>query len=271
MIINNPNEINFKTKYNLDKQHSDNEIVRYAGHDISLGKIRQLFAEKDNMCLKNMTIFYDDMFQYTSIGLLDVIFDLKGIEAPLPIDEFFKRKCTGNEFVKKICKLFKITPEEVDQIEKDNYSEILMRSPFSVNAKHFISYRKTLRSQTMIFRYNCEGLSGIFKEIGERNHAISDYTSMELMFTDGKSEKEFLEKVPKSMYNRFELTVLQDGGSMMHFIEKHSLDIGINVFTLPLTDCFERDQIVQILKTEDNLGFGDYIVKFIKEGVAYVS
>lgn len=271
MIITDPNIINFKTKNDIDKNHSDNEMVRYMGKDISLGKLRHFFAEKDKTCLKNMIIFYDDIFQYTSIGLLDIIFDLKKIEAPIPIDDFFKRTCTGNVFVKRICKLFKISAEEVDEIEKTYYMEILMRSPFSINAKSFIDYRKNLRSQLIVFRHNCNGLSEIFSQIGDKIHAMSDYTSMEMMFTDGKSEKEFLETYPKSLYNKLELCVIQDGGSVMDFINANTLDIGANILTLPLTECFKPEQIDQILRTNDGYGFGDYVVKFMKEGVAYVS
>ena len=270
MIINNPDVI-YKTTYNIDKTHSDNEIVKYMGKDISLGELRHFFAEKDKFCLKNMIIFYDDIFQYTSIGLLDIIFDLKNIEAPLPMEEFFKRTCTGNEFVKRICKLFKISPEEVDEIEKNYYMDILMRSPFSTNAKSFIEYRKSLRSQLIVFRYNCNGLSDIFANIGNRIHAMSDYTSMELLFTEGKSEKEFLKSYPKSLYNKFEISVIQDGGALMDFINANTIDVGANILTLPLIECFKPEQIDQILRTNDGYGFGDYVVKFMKEGVAYVS
>ena len=260
MIIDNPNLINFKTKSEIDTSHPDSEIVRYYGQEITLGALRQGFNELDR--LYNMSLFYDDVFQYTSLGLLDLIFEIKKIESPLPIKDFFKRSMLGNKFVKIITNLWGIPDEEVDYIEKKYYSEILRRSPLSKNAKPFLNLRKSLRSQTFIFRHKFDNPHEVFEPL--RNcykGADGGYVSLEFDYTNGLSEKDYLSKVPKNRYERFEITVAQDLNAAMTFFEEKS--INGTILSTPNHNCATDEQIYKIAN-ECTVG---YTVKLMEEGI----
>lgn len=258
----------FQTLDNIDISHKNDEIVRCRGKDCKLGDVRAMVSQLQ-MHLKNMYIFYDDIFQYTSLGLLDLVFEIKGIESPLPVKEFFNRKEFGNDFVKKICKMWGIEPKEVDAIEQKYYAEILARSPLSKNSEPFLNMRKGLMSQTFIFRYSCNGLYEIFDNLRRYyTSATGEYVRSSLKFTNGLSEKEYLNTMPSTEFGKLDYVVIQDAGAMMSFLDKNKINVGTNILTFANHNGMSDEQIDRVLSNDSGLGFGDYLVEFIKEGMA---
>lgn len=260
MVLDDVNLANFKTTHSTDDNHPDSEIVRYYGQEITLGQLRRGFNDVEH--LGNMSIFYDDIFQYTSLGLLDLIFEIKNINSPLPIKSFFERDCLGNDFVKSICALWGIDKKEVDFIERKYYSEILRRSPLSKNAIPFLNLRKSLRSQTFIFRHPFKEVNEVFDSVRDQyNGADGGYVSLEFDYTNGLSEKEYLENIQKNRLERFEFTVTQDLGAVMDFFDKNKIKGTIITMSthVQATDEQLRDAL---------LDYTDgYTVKFMKEGI----
>lgn len=265
MIVNNHVLSDFKSTHNVDNTHADSEKIRYYGKDVTLGSVRETFnrlAERP----KNMVVFYDNMFQYTSLGLLDLIYEIKDISAPLPIKDFFNRTELGNDFVKKVSKLWDISPKEIDTIEKENYMEILKRSPLSNQADAFIKMRKGLRSQLFVFKYPVEGITDLFNEIKSKYlSATGEYVSIEIDFLYGKSIEEYLSTFSESRQSRLEYVAIEDAGSLMAYIDSKKIE-GTEILTYPLHNGLIPEQIEKIMDNEQGFGYGDYIVKFMKEG-----
>lgn len=268
MIINDRGT-DFRTTYDIDSvAHPDSEIVKIYGKEYALGVVRNVFGdheEKNN----GMIVFYDDVFQYTSIGLLDIIFELKGIQSPLPINEFMERKCSGLKFVENICSIWGITRQEIDYINKTYYAEILERSPLSSNSKSFMMMRQFLDSQLLVFRYNCNGLNKIFEKLREEyKNAITDkYVSLELDFRGTKSEYEYLNGLNETRYHLMEIVATENAGDVSKFIEDKHVDVGSNIFTFRNHNGLSIEQLCTVV-ARDGFGNGDYKVHFIKEEMA---
>ena len=68
----------YKTIYTYDKErHPDDEKIRFLNKDVTLGEIRSAFSAFDERKYKSI-VFYDDIFQYTSLGLFDIICEIYG-------------------------------------------------------------------------------------------------------------------------------------------------------------------------------------------------
>lgn len=265
MIVNDHKLSDFRTQYNIDVSRPDSEKIRYYGKDVTLGDIRGTFNQFQERP-KNMVIFYDNMFQYTSLGLLDLIYDIKNIVSPLPVKEFYDRDELGNDFVKKMCDLWGISSEEVDKIEKDNYKEILMRSPITKFAVPFIKMRKGLRSQIFVFKYYVDGIAEMFDDIKTKYlSAVGEYVSIETEFLNGKSIKEYLETYSEIKRSRLEYVATEDAGSLINYIESKKIE-GTEILTFPIHNGMAPEQMLKVMDNDSGFGFGDYIVKFMNEG-----
>jgi hypothetical protein len=208
----------YKTEYMIDKiNHPDTEIVTFCGKKMPLGEIRMLhenFEEKRY----NMITFYDDLFQYTSLGLLDIIFSLKKINSPIPFKSFFNRRMTyGKEFVYTIAKRFNIEKEEVDAIEKEHYEEILACSPLSHNAESFFKIREICDNHLMVIKYPFSIQQSFIRHIQE-TFGKNEFISLEIDYIHNKKEQDYLELLPKSKLMYFDIVICQDVASIIEFI-----------------------------------------------------
>ena len=266
MIVNDRGT-DFRTRINVDKiVHPDSEIVKVRGNLFSLKDVRQEYNEYGE---KNKSMTYDDVFQYTSIGLLDLLFEMRDIPSKLPINEFLERKCSGNKFVKDICLVWGISPEEVDYVEKEYYAEILRRSPLSKNSKGFLMMREFLNSQLFVFKHYCDGIKENLDILGKKyRHADKEqYVSMEEYFLNGMTQKEYFESLDDNKYRYLEIVITDDAGSIMSTIDKHKIDVGSNIFTFMKHNGLSKEQYETVL-LNDGYGNGDYRINFIKEGLA---
>lgn len=270
MIINDKGQ-DFKTKYNIDTiAHPDSEIVKIYGKNFRLGDVRancQMFNER----MSNMTIFYDNTFQYTAIGLMDLIFEKFNIPSKLPIKEFMNRSVLADKFVKTICGLWGVSEKDIDDIERENYIEILRRSPFTRNTEAFLMMRQFLSTQRFVFKYPCPEMISVLNELkGKYINAEKQYTSVGLDYLNGNSISSYLENMPESKRHCLEIVVVEDAGSVTSFFDKKGCQSGSNIITFLKHHGLSEDQYENILMN-DGFGDGNYIVNFIKEGIAYAS
>jgi hypothetical protein len=208
----------YETKYHIDKQnHPDSEMVTFCGKKMPLGEIRKAYENFEEKKY-NMITFYDDMFQYTSLGLLDIIFDIKNINSPIPFKSFFNRRMVyGKDFVYTIAKRFNIEKEEVDRIEKEHYEEILARSPISHNAESYFKIREICSNHLMVIKYPFSIYQSFIRHIQE-SFGKDEFISLELDYINNKTEEEYLSSLPQSKLTYFDIAICQDAGSLIEFL-----------------------------------------------------
>lgn len=213
----------FKTQYFIDKSsHPDNEVIRFCGKDMALGEVRRLYENFEEKRY-NMISFWDDMFQYTSLGLIDIIFDLHHINSPIPVKPFFNRKATyGKEFVYDTVKRFNITKDEVDNIEKNHYEEIILRSPLSKNAAGFFKIRNICTSHLLVLKYPLSNIDTITQNLQE-TFGQDEYISLEVDYCYNKTEEEYLNTISKAKESYFDIIICQDAASIIEFLVSHSI------------------------------------------------
>ena len=269
MIINDKGQ-DFRTKYDIDTiNHPDSEIVKIYGKNFKLGDVRascQMYNER----LTNMTLFYDDVFQYTSIGLMDLVFEKFNIPSKLPIKEFMNRSVLADKFVKTICGLWGVSEKDIDDIERENYIEILRRSPFTKNTEAYLLMRQFLSTQRFVFKYECPEMSSVLNDLKYTYiNAEKQYVSVELDYLNGNSIYSYLENMPASKKRCLEVIVVEDAGSVASYFDKKGCS-GSSVITFLKHNGLSNEQYETIL-TNDGFGNDNYIVNFIKEGIAYAS
>ncbi len=270
MIINDKGQ-DFRTKYNVDRiKHPDSEIVKIYGKDFKLGDVRAACAMY-NERLSDMTIFYDNVFQYTSIGLMDLVFEKFNIPSNIPIKEFMNRTVLADKFVKSICKLWGVSEQDVDNIERDCYIEILKRSPFTKNTEAYLLMRRFLNTQRFVFKYQCPEMASVLNELkrGFGQNAEMRFTSVEMDYLNGSSIKTYLKHMPDVKKHCLEIIAVEDAGTICSFFDEHGC-AGSNIITFLNHNGLTPDHLLQIVKN-DGYGFENYIVNFIEEGIAYAT
>jgi hypothetical protein len=212
------NKEKYKTTFNIDKvNHPDTEVIKFCGKEMPLGEVRKLY-EGFEESRYNMMSFYDDMFQYTSLGLLDLAFDIYHINSPIPYKQFFKRReIYGKHFVYKTLERFHISKEEIDGIEREYYEEILLRSPISHNAKSYFKIRDICREHLLIMAYPFK-ISSRFVRFIQETFGKDEFISLEIDYRNNKTEEEYLKTLPKSRYNCFDIVICQDAASLIEFV-----------------------------------------------------
>ena len=270
MIINDKGQ-DFRTKYNIDTvKHPDSEIVKIYGKKFKLGDVRAVCKSYDEH-LSDMTIFYDNMFQYTAIGLMDVIFEKFDIPSNIPIKEFMSRKVLADKFVKTVCGLWGVSEKDVDDIERECYVEILKRSPFTKNAEGYLLMRRFLNTQRFVFKYQCPEMEFVLNELKREfgYNVEKRFTSVELDYLNGNSISTYLKHMPEIKKRCLEIIVVEDAGAICSYFDKNGCNSS-NIITCLDHNGLTEEQFQTILLLN---GFGNenYIVNFIKEGIAYAS
>ena len=270
MIINDKGQ-DFRTKFDIDTiNHPDSEIVKIYGKKFRLGDVRatcQMYNER----MSNMTIFYDNVFQYTSIGLMDIIFEKYNIPSNIPINEFMNRSVSSDKFVKTVCGLWGVSEKDIDDIERENYIEILKRSPLTKNTVAFLKMRQFLNGQRFVFKYQCPEMSSVLYDLGSSYvNAEKQHVSTELDYLNGNSISAYLEHIPDIKKRFLEIVVTEDAGSVAKYFDKFGCSAGSNIITFLKHNGLTDEQYLRILEN-DGFGNENYVVNFIKEGIAYAS
>jgi hypothetical protein len=225
----------YKTKYSIDKTvHPDTEVVNFCKKNMPLGEIRKLYETFEEKKY-NMISFYDDMFQYTSLGLLDIIFDIKKINSPIPFKSFFNRTVTyGKQFVYNIAKRFNIAKTEVDAIEKKYYEQILARSPISHNAESFFKLREICSNHLLVIKYPVSIQKSLIRHVQE-TFGKSEFISLDVDYIENKTEEEYLKSLSDTKKTYFDIVICQDAASLIEYI------ITKNIYNTQILTPFEHN------------------------------
>jgi hypothetical protein len=259
-------EEKFKTVFQIDKEkHPDSEMITYCGKEMPLGKVRSIFETFDEQKY-TMISFWDDMFQYTSLGLLDLVFEMKGIEAPLPVKGFFSRDMIyGKDYITKVLQRFHISPEEVNEIEKTHYEEILRRSPLSHNSEAYFKLRELCSRHLMVFKYPFSITQSFTRHIQE-SFGGNEFISLELDYTQGRTEEDYLKIIPRLKEQYFDIVICQDAASTLEYLTSHGI-LGSQVLT-PFEHCGLSLELKLVMETyTEGVGPAQAHIFYVKEEI----
>lgn len=211
----------YKTTYTVDKKaHPDTEEVTFLGRNVKLGDLRQVYSKFDERKYK-MISFYDDIFQYTTLGLYEIVCEKYGLDLPIPVKEFFSRtEVSGIDFVynhlRKVRPSIDIKRSDIETIEEDEYSAILMRSPLSKNFDALFKMRQVLDSHMIVFKHKFNGYKEFLKTISDKFD--TGYTSFEPVFLHGLEEKSLYAQLPDTKREYFDIVICNDARSLVDFL-----------------------------------------------------
>jgi hypothetical protein len=182
-----------------------NQEFEVGGNKYTIAQLREVFPlqEKRFSCF----IEWDDMCQYTAIGLYEILKENFDKKVEFNIYDFFTRKDypKGIDYVKKI--LFPSIPEKtINLIYKEKYGEICQMSPKTDFFSRMFLAKLVYESITFCFPYYDPSLDTFVKEIQHEffhNKVICDYV---ILRTDAE-KKEFYIKT------NFDIYVISDAGT----------------------------------------------------------
>jgi hypothetical protein len=214
----------FETQVNIDRdKYPDDMMVKICGKDMKLGDAR-IFYDNFLEHRYKMVLFWDDIVQYTSMGLLDLIYQYNKIDKKVIANEFFNRDFPTYDidFVYDKCKAEGLDKFYVDSFFESHYEEILRCSPLSNNAVGFFKMREILDSMIIVFAYDFESRIEIVKEL-EKSYPTLHFSSIISEFRNNKTEEEMLKNIYKTKKSYIDVVAMQQGGALIELIAQEKL------------------------------------------------
>jgi hypothetical protein len=226
MSLNSINYEQYRTKYDIDKKaHPDTEIVRFCGRDLPLGEVRKQYDNFNERKYK-MFSFFDDVYQYTTLGLMDIIYDKYHVKTTLPIKDFFERKeIYGIDWLAANVAKYGLTKDDLLEIKKERYSELILRSPISKNIAGFFKMREILDGEIIVFDYPFNGIEEFVKKI-MKMYGHSDFSPIQIEYLRGRTEKEYYDSIKRSTSRNqmFDVLACGDAQAFIDFANTAGID-----------------------------------------------
>ena len=179
-----------KVKMDHLAQNPDS-IIQINNEKITLRDYREMekmhnVSLSDNNDCFNFLVYWDDVIQYTSLGLLSWLVEKKKLDPNLmDVQKFFDRnECDGLQYISQITE---IDYNEILSLYEKNYQNILLLSPMSEVLMSLINMQKIMKSITFVFKYGFDDIDHLIADIKknhliklEPNYIISDNQSMKL-------------------------------------------------------------------------------------------
>lgn len=164
---------NFEYKLNRDSELQPDTKIKIGDKEVNFDYITENFPINKDQPV-SMLIYWDDICQYTSFGLIEIINTLYKTNAKIDVEHFFNRTNQYIYGIDYVYKLFEnsLDKETIDKIRYKYYWKIL---EMSVKSSLFGSIIKTNSFISRIgfyfpFRFkNCESL-----KIGLNKHIFND-------------------------------------------------------------------------------------------------
>lgn len=268
MIINDVEKP--KAVYYIDKKaHPDSEEVVCFGKKTTLGEFRAL-SDRLNEKTNTMLIFYDDIMQYTSIGLLDLIYKAFEIPGNIPVKSFMNRKKDAKSFIKSVIDMWDINENDVLELERTMYKQLFYISPVSINFIPFLKMREFLTSQTFVFKYNVPGIQDLFGELRDAyRDGRGEYVPLIVDFLNGKTEEQYISSIIKGPKEKNMRTIVcNNAGPILDVLEKRGVETTTMVMTPEDHNLINDEQQIRIIKNEGFYKANQYEIKLMKEGIA---
>ena len=117
-------DINLKMK--VDPNLKDDTVLQMGNNQVTYGELKDMYKVINQEPIRCL-IYWDDVCQYTSLGLIEVINALFKTDAKIDFEHFFTRPndyIYGIEYVYKIFENV-LKPQEIDKIKRKYYWKIM--------------------------------------------------------------------------------------------------------------------------------------------------
>lgn len=208
-------------KENVDPNLKPDTILKMGENDISYGELRNMYPINNCEPIKCL-IYWDDIMQFTSFGLIEVINALKGFdmkEETIDFNHFFNRP---NEYSNGLAYVFKMYEKVLDKSEiiniRDKYYWKILE--MSIKSQLFVSIQKTSSFFDKIGFWfpvtyiNCENLKASLQQFLMKNKSIDS-----IVFHYGNTES-FHQALQSNGYNS---VITPDIKSTYNYIIKNNL------------------------------------------------
>lgn len=235
-------------------------------------KLEKKFKPNENK-LKDVIVFWDDLIQYTTLGLIDCILDDKKeiVDKIYDYDLFFYRKTEDSYYIDFIKNLFKnnfkidLTDDYIKSIELKNCVKILKTSPASSFFHSFIRSEFIYKSVLFCFRHYFNGIEDFVRSIKNRFTEKNNIELRCVTLDNYKDETEFLLKHGKN-YNLF---IMQNLGKGFEYLEKSEHN-GVSFISPWQHNGVSKDFFTATSALYGNCRFGPYNSELVlfDEGIA---
>jgi hypothetical protein len=163
---------------NVDPNLKPDTVLQMGDNKITYSDLQTGFGLQKAEPLKCL-IYWDDICQYTSLGLIEVINALLKANAKLNVEHFFNRSNEYDYGIKYVYKVFEkiATKQAIDEIKEEFYWKIMQ---ISLKSELFASLLKIDSCFNKVgfyfpFRFeNCEALKTELNALFFKNHGMND-------------------------------------------------------------------------------------------------
>lgn len=266
-----------REKITIEHKHSpalddlDAKIV-ISGKKMTLREFRKIekkYKDSYERSKEDAIVFWDDICQLTSLGLISYIEKIEEISIEYNIDDYFRR--TESDIVKYVHSLLvenKIdkTIEYVADVFKENYAKILEMSPVTNTFTSIMRCTPVYISLTFIFSHDWDGRNTLVKSIKEEFGIESDIINS-LVVGDKDIEDFIKDDLPINWSTAFASSVVP----LVEFIYTKER-LGTNLFAPEHRGYLDNEVHALSRKftgSANNLLYGT-TVTYYEEGLAYV-
>jgi len=207
----------------------DEEKITFNNKSIKMKEFRELeskYIANENK-LKSVVVFWDDLIQYTTIGLIDCILDDQKdiIDKEYDYNLFFYRPNEQSDHIEFIIELFRtrfsktLTKEYINSIYSSRYAEILLKSPASSFIFSIIRCESLYNKILFCFRNEFDGIMNFVKSIGSRFTGKYTIELQCAVLEDSDDEVGFLTKYG----NNYDIFMMQRLDRGIEWIDKTKL------------------------------------------------
>lgn len=159
-------EINLKM--NVDPNLKDDTVLQMGDNEITYGELKDMYQVVNQESIRCL-IYWDDVCQYTSLGLIEVINALFKTNAKIDLEHFLTRPNEYTYGIEYVYKLFEnvLKPQEIDKIKRKYYWKLMEMSLKSTVFNSTVKINNFYEKAGFYFPYrfkNSEVLRAGFKE-----------------------------------------------------------------------------------------------------------
>jgi len=218
----------------IETKLANDEIVTFGNDSMTLKKFRELESTMKpdiDKPFKDTIVFWDDVFQYTTLGLVELLLESFEdiVDKDWDYDLFFYRGLENTNYITFVINLFKtkfnkdLTKESIEIFFKENYIKILYSSPATSLYYTIFRCESMYKSITFCFRYKFKGIEKFTTSIS--GHFTGKFKfPITYAYLDGVSEADYLIKGG----TRYDIIMIQNIKLALDYI-LHTKERGINI------------------------------------------
>lgn len=126
MYNNIENNEKFQFIYKKDPKLNSSTIIKNGEEETTYGNILEDFPIKKDSPI-SLLVYWDDVMQFTSLGLIEILNALYKTNAQVNIEHFFERPNSYSNGMNYVYKLFEksLKKEEIDKVKREKYWQLL--------------------------------------------------------------------------------------------------------------------------------------------------